>query len=363
MKIRPRSAQRTAWSAPAGALALLAALGAAAALGQETPEAVEYCLACHEDESFTMELEDGTEMSLAVDRHVYLDSVHGDELLCTDCHQGYDAGDVHPSGATFGSVRKYVLSSYEVCRQCHFDTYTRTLESIHYEHLAEGFEDMPVCTDCHGDHEIADPHEKQAMISRSCATCHESELAVYAQSVHGKALVQEGNQDVPGCADCHTAHSIADPTTAAFHIRSPEICVGCHGDEELMRSYEIPTAVATTYLADFHGVTATLADPAEVEERQLVVTCVDCHGEHDIASPALMSEGEMKAKVGEVCASCHEGAAQDFPAAWLSHYRPSLDHAPLVFLVNVFYMLLIPFILVGLGLQVALHLYRVAIRR
>ena len=30
---------------------------------------------------------------------------------------------------------------------------------------------------------------------------------------------------------------------------------------ELMAPYEIPTAVATTYLSDFHGVTATLADP------------------------------------------------------------------------------------------------------
>lgn len=366
MKTRPRSILGTAWRTPASCaivLAALAALGTTPAPAQEVPEAVEYCLMCHEDDGLALELENGEEMSLYVDRETYLHSVHGDELLCTDCHQGYDSGDEHPSGATFESVRHYVLGSYEVCKQCHFDTYTRTLESIHYEYLAEGFEDMPVCTDCHGDHEIADPHEKQAMISRSCATCHEDEYQVYAQSVHGKALVQEGNQDVPGCADCHTAHSILDPTTASFHIRSPEICVRCHGDEELMSEYEIPTAVATTYLSDFHGVTATLAHPSEVEERQLVVTCVDCHGEHDVASPALLSEVEMKAKVAQVCASCHEDAAQDFPAAWLSHYRPSLDHAPLVFLVNVFYMFLIPFILVGLGLQVGLHLYRVAVRR
>jgi predicted CXXCH cytochrome family protein len=324
---------------------------------------VEYCLACHEDLGLTLDLEDGDALPLYVDREAYLRSVHGDELLCTDCHQGYDSDDEHPSGATFASARRYVLGSYEVCKQCHFDTYTRTLESIHYEYLAEGVEDVPVCTDCHGDHAIADPHEKQAMISRSCATCHDDVYQVYAQSVHGKALVQDGNQDVPGCADCHTAHSIVDPTTAAFHIRSPEICVRCHGDSDLMRDYQIPTEVATTYLSDFHGVTATLAHPGEVEERRLVVTCVDCHGEHDIASPALMSENEMKAKVAGVCAGCHEKAAQDFPAAWLSHYRPSLDHAPLVFLVNLFYKVLIPFMLVGLALQVGLHLYRVAVRR
>ncbi|HEX6202969.1 MAG TPA: cytochrome c3 family protein [Thermoanaerobaculia bacterium] len=362
----PRALPATAGKLPAvalGALALAAAAAGPAAVAQDVPEAVETCLVCHEDPDFTLPLDDGDEMSLYVDRDGFLHSVHGGELVCTDCHRGYDDETEHPSGATFASRRQYVLASYETCKQCHFDTYTRTLESIHAEYQAAGFEDTPVCTDCHGDHEIADPHEKRTMLSRSCATCHESAYEEYAGSVHGRALVEDGNQDVPGCADCHTAHSIADPTTAAFHIRSPEICVRCHGDAELMRRYDIPTEVASTYLADFHGVTATLADPADVEERRLVVTCVDCHGEHDVASPALLSEAEMKAKVAEVCAGCHEGAAQDFPAAWLSHYRPSLTHAPLVFLVNVFYQVLIPFMLVGLALQVGLHLYRVAVRR
>jgi predicted CXXCH cytochrome family protein len=363
MNRTPSAPETRASAAPAVALALLAWLPlAATAAAQDVPEGVEYCLACHEDESLALELEDGSEMGLGVDRESYMASVHGGELLCTDCHQGYDSDD-HPSGATVESRRGYVLSSYEVCRQCHFDTYTRTLESIHYEYLKAGLEEVPVCSDCHGAHDVADPHQKQAMVSRSCASCHDRVYQVYAQSVHGKALVGEGNQDVPGCADCHTAHSIADPSTAAFHIRSPEVCIRCHGDEELMAPYQIPTEVAATYLADFHGVTATLADPDEVEERQLVVTCVDCHGEHGIVSPALMTEGEMKAQVAGVCAECHEGAAQDFPAAWLSHYRPSFSHAPLVFLVELFYTVLIPFMVLGLALQVGLHLYRVAVRR
>jgi predicted CXXCH cytochrome family protein len=127
-----------------------------------------------------------------------------------------------------------------------------------------------------------------------------------------------------------------------------------------MAPYDIPVMVANTYLSDFHGVTASLADPAEIEERQLVVTCVDCHGVHDIASPALLPEGVMKAKVAAVCSECHEGAGSDLPAAWLSHFQPSLRHAPLVFLVELFYKIFIPFVVVGLLLQVMLHLYRIA---
>lgn len=341
---------------------LAAALPAPPAAAQELPEAVEHCLLCHGDGGLTLELEDGDEMSLDVEPAALAASVHGGELVCTDCHEGYDDEDAHPSGASFESRRAYVLRSYEVCRTCHFETYTRTLESIHFSLLASGREEAPVCTDCHGAHSIADPHRKEAMMSRSCGSCHDAVLDEYAQSVHGSA-VRDGVEGVPSCTDCHTAHSIADARTAGFHITSPQICIACHGDAEKMAPYGLSTDVVTSYLADFHGVTATLADPDEVEERHLVVTCVDCHGVHDIASPALIGSERMKARVEAVCADCHEEASQDFPAAWLSHYRPSLRHAPLVYLVDLFYKIFIPFVVLGLTLQIGLHLYRIAVRR
>jgi hypothetical protein len=130
-----------------------------------------------------------------------------------------------------------------------------------------------------------------------------------------------------------------------------------------MTKYELTTTVVTTYLADFHGVTASLAGVSEVEEKQLVVTCIDCHGVHDIMSPGLIGGEEMQERVTSVCTKCHEGASSDFSAAWLSHFPPSLKHAPLVFLVNIFYKIFIPFVVIGLILQIFLHFYRVAIRR
>lgn len=342
---------------------LMALLFAGLARGQEVSEAVEYCLMCHEDESMTMDLDNGREMSIGISAKPFMSSVHGSELVCTDCHEGYDDDSIHPAGVTFASRSAYVMARYDLCRSCHFDTYTRTLESIHYTLLQEGMMGVPVCTDCHGAHDIADPHEKGAMMGRSCAACHDEIFDVYKKSVHGKALIEDGINVVPACTDCHTAHSIADPGTAAFHLSSPEICINCHADEELMRRFGIPTDVASTYLSDFHGVTATLARSKSVDERQLVVTCIDCHGVHDIRSPATMPPGEMKERVRQVCADCHEGAATDFQDAWLSHYRPSLKHAPLVFLIDLFYRIFIPFMVVGLALQVGLHLYRVASRR
>jgi Zn-finger protein len=348
------------------ALVLAAALGAPAPaqeVPQEVPESVDYCMACHSDETLELPFEDGDVMSLYVELEGFLQSMHGAELVCTDCHEGYDSDEQHPSGATFAGRRQYVLSHGDACKQCHFDTYTRTLESIHHEYREEGFDMVPVCTDCHGAHAVANPHEKGAMISRSCATCHDDVYRTYAGSVHGRALVEEGLEDVPSCADCHTAHSIEAASTVAFRLHSPEICVDCHGDPERMAAHGLSTWVATSYLSDFHGVTAALADPDTVDERQLVVTCVDCHGVHDIRSPEAVGREAMVARVQDTCQGCHEGAAQDFPAAWLSHYEPSLRHAPLVWAVELFYKIFIPFVTLGLALQVGLHLIRATARR
>ena len=331
------------------------------AVAQEDPSSA--CFDCHADSSLTLALDDGSEMPLFVDSGALAGSVHEGQLVCTDCHQGYD-GD-HPSGKTFASRRAFVATAAGVCKECHFETYTLNLGSVHFEALERGAEDVPTCSDCHGAHDIHDPHQKQAMMSGSCARCHRDVFDRYSQSVHGKALVEEGNDDVPACADCHTAHRVERPRSASFRFGSPEACVRCHGDAELMAGYGLSTDVAASYLADFHGVTASLVRGGHLEgtDRQVVVVCADCHGVHDIGSPKAISAEQMKARVAGVCARCHQGAGTDFPAAWLSHYRPSLRHAPLVFLVNLAYKVFIPFMVLGLGLQVVLHLYRVAIRR
>jgi len=322
------------------------------------PEAVANCLGCHEDKNLTLDLKDGGKMSLYVDPADLAKSVHGSQLICTDCHAKYDQD--HPSGETFASARAYTVSSYEVCKKCHFDTYTRTLESVHYELLKSGFEGAPICVDCHGAHNIPNPHAKRAMMSRSCAACHTNTYEAYAKSVHGRVLVEDDNQDVPACADCHTHHQIQQPASAKFRMTAPDACVRCHGDPKLMAKYGISTTVAQTYLADFHGVTASLARNLSEEDQRIVVTCNDCHGVHDIASPKLKGQEAMKATVTAACNKCHADSAPNFPAAWLSHYPPSPRHAPLVWGVGWFYKIFIPFGVIGLCLHLLLHVYRLS---
>jgi hypothetical protein len=71
----------------------------------------------------------------------------------------------------------------------------------------------------------------------------------------------------------------------------------------------------------------------------------------------------MSANLQKTCAKCHTGAATSFPKAWLSHFQPSSEKAPLVWAVQVFYMFMIPFMVLGLVLQIALHLWRTIVNR
>ena len=108
----------------------------------------------------------------------------------------------------------------------------------------EGHPEVPVCTSCHGAHEIHSPDDRKAMLSSTCASCHEEIYETYSASVHGRAL-EVDNPHVPGCTDCHTSHSMANPHSVQFHLHSPSKCIECHGDENLMQPYGIPTDVAT----------------------------------------------------------------------------------------------------------------------
>ncbi len=71
----------------------------------------------------------------------------------------------------------------------------------------------------------------------------------------------------------------------------------------------------------------------------------------------------MKANLVKVCQKCHADANENFPAAWLSHYEPSPEKAALVYYVKVFYDIFIPFVVIGLILQILLHIWRVVVNR
>jgi hypothetical protein len=320
-----------------------------------------YCLSCHGQPGLSMTLGDGEKLSLYIDANVLNNSVHGNKLLCTDCHTSI-SGFPHPS-LTATSTREFSISQYEVCKKCHFEEYTKTLDGIHYQAFSQGNLQAPLCTDCHGAHDISQPDQPRSKISTTCSKCHPDIYAQYIQSVHGKALLDDNNADVPVCTDCHQAHTIADPTTPAFRIQSVEICSNCHSNAKLMQKYNISTNVVQSYLQDFHGATVALIGKQSKDIWASTAVCTDCHGVHDIKAVTDPNSPVIKANLLATCQKCHPDANANFSGAWLSHYEPSLNKAPMVFLVQWFYRLMIPFILVGLSAHILLDLWRAITNR
>jgi predicted CXXCH cytochrome family protein len=319
----------------------------------------ETCLACHSDQSLSLTLPNGEARSLFVAPDGFRASVHGETLACVDCHT--DTTEVPHPARPFTSRREFSAAYNDQCKRCHFANFAKTMDGVHARALERGDRTAPLCVDCHGSHEVARALEPRSRVSQTCATCHAGVAATYAASVHGRAL--ENNPDVPACIDCHRAHDVAGPTAREWLDRTPEMCARCHADSQLMAKYGLSTAVQRTYLADFHGMTSSLRGGGGVDGQPLVARCTDCHGVHDIRKTDDPDSPVLKANLVTTCRRCHIDATENFPAAWLSHYEPSWNRAPLVYGVTLAYKFLIPFMIGGLVLQVLLHLWRVVVNR
>lgn len=325
--------------------------------GHITNSEERHCLGCHGRE-IRMVFANGESVSVQVHAGELKGSPHRN-IACSDCHFGFSV-DEHPK-KRFRTEREYRLSSSEICRQCHYDKYTKVAEGIHYAMLSRGKQEAPTCIDCHGWHAVSSPGKDRLSIVRKCQSCHKDAYAQYARSVHGSALFSENNRDVPICIDCHSSHSIGDPSASDFHDNIPDKCSKCHANKTLMGKYGLSTDVVKTYLSDFHGVTLSFYK-TEGQKRHrpspAIAVCTDCHGSHDITRVSGTDSQALKGTLLKRCQTCHPEATENFPDAWLSHYRASMTVAPAVFIVERFYGILLPVIVIGLLFQIVLDIWR-----
>jgi hypothetical protein len=326
------------------------------------------CLNCHGVPGLSMTLESGESLSLYVSPEGYTASVHGEAgYACIQCHT--EVGDYPHPPFTVKDVRDASLRLYESCQRCHAGEYDQTMDSTHFAALQRGNLNAAICTDCHTAHEVKQLTDRQTgellpealtWIPETCAQCHNAIYQKYLTSVHGSALIGEGNPDVPTCIDCHGVHSIEDPTTAAFRLRSPQMCASCHTDSQRMAEYDLSTEVLRTYVADFHGSTVTLFERYTPDAETNKPVCYDCHGIHDIRSTADPEKGlSVRENLLLRCQACHPDATVNFPDAWLSHYIPSPERTPLVYYVDLFYRFFIPGVLGGMAVLVALDFSKI----
>jgi predicted CXXCH cytochrome family protein len=327
----------------------------------------EQCKTCHSLLQSELTLASGETIPLRVEPGVIEDSIHGQHqvdsyeysaLLCTDCHSDQaDYGFPHQP-VTAPSARHYTIEMSNLCQECHPAVYDQQQDSIHAMDLAAGKLEAATCVDCHGSHKIQEPDQPREHISQTCAQCHAAIYEAYATSVHGAALLGEHNPDVPVCTDCHGVHLIEDPTTAMFRLSSPRLCAGCHADEQMMNKYDISTNVFETYVADFHGTTVRLFENESPDQPINQAVCYDCHGVHNILPATDENSPIIKQNLLDTCRQCHPNASAGFSNAWTSHFEPSLEHNPLIYLVNLFYAIIIPLVIGGFLIFIGADIYR-----
>ncbi|MDR9450476.1 MAG: cytochrome c3 family protein [Acidimicrobiia bacterium] len=321
-----------------------------------------YCLGCHDSETSGISLSDvelpsGEVLDITVERETYQFSVHGRlEMSCVLCHT--DISEYPHAPIEAQNLREYAVANYAACATCHDAQYTATHDNVHGTALLNGNNEAAVCTDCHGAHNVQPAEKRGTAIQQTCENCHYEIYTVYEESVHGAALFEEGNADVPTCTDCHGVHDVEGPGVTGFHLFSPQICADCHEDENLMGDYGISTEVFDTYVSDFHGTTVVIFEELSPDQETNKPVCIDCHGVHNIASADDPESQTFRENLLGTCQRCHPDATANFPTSWLSHYQPTRQDTPLVFYVNLFYRILIPVVIGGMVLWVLIDFIR-----
>jgi hypothetical protein len=215
------------------------------------------------------------------------------------------------------------------------------LQSVHFHALSKaGLSSAATCVSCHGGHDaraVSDPHSKVARpnIVKTCGACHAGIERSYLDGVHGKDYVK-GSADVPVCTDCHAEHDIRSPAdlgSLVYATKVAAVCSRCHDNEALARQYGLLTSRLKTYAASYHGI-ASKSGEAQV------ANCASCHGYHDIRPPNDPQSSVNPANIARTCGRCHPGAGANFAKGRI-HVVSERSENRLAYTVKVIYLAVI----------------------
>ncbi len=186
--------------------------------------------------------------------------------------------------------------------------------SVHNKILQEEPEKgAPTCISCHGYHEIylmSDPRSKFNKLNRAetCGECHAEEKAFYYKSIHWRA-VQHGHFESPTCNDCHGEHRIDSPRdkdaiTNRLNLSS-QVCANCHASQAMMARFGLDAERIQSYNRTYHGLAVLKGSPE-------AANCTSCHEVHAIMSVNNPEASVHPNNLERTCAKCHENINADF---------------------------------------------------
>lgn len=168
------------------------------------------------------------------------------------------------------------------------------------------------CDTCH---EGKDDYPHEPIPPIACADCHDDAAEDMARSVHGLEMARDG-ADSPWpegepCGACHGIHDIRavdDPLSRAYFRNVVETCVGCHGDYTVVQPFGLTTDPVDKYALSVHGL--SLDDP-ELEG----AVCTNCHGAHLVLPASDPESGINPFRLAHTCGECHSQESEDYLAS------------------------------------------------
>ncbi|MEW6456513.1 MAG: cytochrome c3 family protein [Acidobacteriota bacterium] len=298
------------------------------------------CAKCHSD------IEEEYKESIHF-KTSYGRSKPADCILCHGSHYIFEKSNpqssIHPLKLP-GTCEKCHFNNVETPRGIGF--VKKYGESVHGKAISKaGLIVSATCSSCHGAHDIRDVKDPQSMIHRrkvpyTCGKCHEGILSDYLEGVHGKDFVK-GIKDVPVCTDCHGEHEILSHLqnkSLVYATKVAENCSKCHDDETLSREFGLPSYRMKTYLGSYHGIASEYGETR-------VANCASCHDYHNIRPSNDPKSSIYLDNIPSTCGKCHPKAGPNFAKGKIHEWREKKSNI-WGFIIKKFYTIFIS-VLIG----------------
>lgn len=271
--------------------------------------------------------------------------LNGSDVFCKDCHgthyilrkENYKS-QIFPLNLPRTCERCH-LETVKTERGQEF--IKRYEQSIHFKALERsGLVVSSNCSTCHGAHDIRKVHDPASQVSKkniikTCGKCHVGIEIDYLEGVHGQDYLK-GSMDIPVCTDCHSEHDIVSPQDLGSHVYATKVsaaCSKCHDDEALSRQYGFTMSRLKTYTKSFHGTASRFGETR-------VANCASCHGFHGIRRSSDPKSLIYPDNLPQTCGKCHPGAGKNFAIGKI-HVVSERTENKWAYFVKIFYTIII----------------------
>jgi len=231
------------------------------------------------------------------------------------------------------------LAQHNIPRAHPIETYRL---SVHGRAVARGRTGAASCSDCHASHGVLPARDPRSKISHwtvadTCGACHKEIEKTFDESVHGQAVAR-GVREAPVCTDCHGEHEILAPSEPGSLVNPMRVsratCERCHADERLAAKYNLPLDKVASFEASFHGLALRSGS-------QTVANCASCHGVHNILPSSDPRSTVNAANLAKTCGGCHPGAGERFTIGKVHVRAGTANEHVSVRIIRVAYLFLI----------------------